>query len=234
MKSTKPTANNQPLVGDSREQEGAPDLTFQPTHFERPSSDGESAKPVAPDPFDPASLRLSQETIGNLGVRETLVSIRCRKPTKEEFVRVHPKEDYRLQTYVLELKQTENELYLVAPFLWSSLAGEPTFGPRAFFTAISRHSREVFLWPCLLPKPDGKQPDWVTIPLEAARQAETIWTRVTWDESQRRHRIYRATETLSNPEWPDLSFRELLNLAFKDRKIETLDHPVLRKLRGEV
>ena len=34
--------------------------------------------------------------------------------------------------------------------------------------------------------------------------------------------------------WPDTPFRDLLRTAFKGRYIDSLDHPVLRKLRGEV
>ena len=42
------------------------------------------------------------------------------------------------------------------------------------------------------------------------------------------------TVPLPEPEWPELSLRELLRIAFKDKMIDDLGHPVLRKLRGEV
>uniref|UniRef100_UPI003F9E086F hypothetical protein n=1 Tax=Pseudomonas sp. TaxID=306 RepID=UPI003F9E086F len=48
------------------------------------------ATEAAPDPFDPASLRISEDSIASLGVKEALISLRCRKPGKAEFVRVHP------------------------------------------------------------------------------------------------------------------------------------------------
>jgi hypothetical protein len=41
-------------------------------------------------------------------------------------------------------------------------------------------------------------------------------------------------DNLPDPDWPALSFRDLLRIAFKDQFIQTLDHPVLRQLRGEV
>ena len=46
--------------------------------------------------------------------------------------------------------------------------------------------------------------------------------------------VFGATGQLGEPEWPDLPFRELLRIAFKDRFISDLDHPALRRLRGEV
>jgi hypothetical protein len=46
--------------------------------------------------------------------------------------------------------------------------------------------------------------------------------------------VFDACGDLPDPEWPNTPFRELLRVAFKDRFIDNLDHPVLRKLRGEV
>jgi hypothetical protein len=44
----------------------------------------------------------------------------------------------------------------------------------------------------------------------------------------------QAAGNLEDPEWPELSFQELVNLAFKDKVVDRLDHPVLRRLRGEL
>jgi hypothetical protein len=46
--------------------------------------------------------------------------------------------------------------------------------------------------------------------------------------------VHVATGNLSDPEWPDLSFAEILRFAFKSRFIESLDHPSSSALRGEV
>jgi hypothetical protein len=46
--------------------------------------------------------------------------------------------------------------------------------------------------------------------------------------------VFEATATLPEPQWPDQSFQELLKVGFKDRQIDSLDHPVIRKLRGEI
>jgi hypothetical protein len=97
--------------------------------------------PVKPDntadPFDPAALRLPQNFAAQLGVQKALLTVPVRKPDKAWFVRVHPSEDYRLQTAVVELKE-ERETYLVASALWQELAGETTFSPRVLFTAVNR------------------------------------------------------------------------------------------------
>jgi hypothetical protein len=47
--------------------------------------------------------------------------------------------------------------------------------------------------------------------------------------------MFKARGDLGEPEWPDKSLSELLRLAFKgDRLIDSLNHPVLRELAGEM
>jgi hypothetical protein len=186
----------------------------------------------APDPFSPESLRLSQDFAANLGVKKVLMTVPVRKPDKTWFVRVHPGEDYRLQTYVVELKE-ERETYLVARPLWEQLAGETTFSPRALYTAVNRQG-VLFLWPIRLPGPDGKLDDWNQSALEAALAAQTSWVRVQANMALGAYDVFKAAASLPEPTWPDKPFDELLTVAFKGRFIDSLDHPVLKKLRGEV
>ena len=44
---------------------------------------------------------------------------------------------------------------------------------------------------------------------------------------------YEPSTDLPDPRWPTLSFREIIRNAFRDRMIESLDHPVIRELRGD-
>lgn len=39
---------------------------------------------------------------------------------------------------------------------------------------------------------------------------------------------------LPEPDWPATGFEDILNIAFRGRFIDSIDHPVLRKIRGEV
>jgi hypothetical protein len=165
-------------------------------------------------------------------VKKALLSIPVRKPDKSWFVRVHPGEHYRLQTAVIELKE-DRETYLVAPALWPELAGEATFTPRALFTGVNRQG-VLFIWPVRLPGSDGRIDEWSRTALEAADKAGKSWVRVAANMSLGAYDVFEATARLPEPEWPDLPFRELLRVAFKDRFITDLNHPVLRRLRGEV
>ena len=60
----------------------------------------------------------------------------------------------------------------------------------------------------------------------------TSWVRVKANMSLRAYEIFEAESTIPDPIWPDLSFEEIYRIAFKDRLIRSLDHPVVKRLRG--
>jgi hypothetical protein len=191
----------------------------------------DSAKPEA-DPFDLASLRLSQDFASAVGVKKLLKTVPVKKPVKEWFVRSHPDPAYRINTAVIELKE-DRETYLVAPSLWSSLADEKTFSPRLLVTAINRQA-DLFIWPIRLPGADGRIDDWSRSALDAADEAKSRWVRITANMSLGAYDVAVASGQLSDPSWPDVSFQEIIKIAFRDKMISDWNHPVLKRLRGEV
>jgi hypothetical protein len=226
-----PSGSGLPLDGEAREPDSPADTGFDPAAFEGPAP-----PPQAPgsDPFDPASLRLTQDFGAGLGVKKALLSVPVRKPDRAWWVRVHASEDYRIPTAVIELKgERGSETYLVAQPLWPELATEATFKRKLLATAINRQ-KTLFIWEVNLPRPDGRADEWSRTALEAVNMATAGWVRVTANMDAGAYDVYQATGQLPEPEWPDLPFRDLLRIAFKDRFIDSLDHPVPRRLRGEV
>ncbi|HAA52162.1 MAG TPA: hypothetical protein DCE43_20765 [Planctomycetaceae bacterium] len=181
------------------------------------------------DPFDPARLRLTESA--QIGVKKALTLISCGKPNRQQFVRVHPSEDYRMQT-ALFTDEVNQESYLVAPELWDELAGE--IQPKYLFAAITKTTGNVFLWPVRVPDTDGRRNNWHLSAHHAAELAMEKWVRVQANMSDGKYDVFEATGDVPDPEWPELPFREMLKLCFKDRYIDSLDHPVLQSLRGEV
>ncbi len=184
-----------------------------------------------PNPFDPASLRLNADAEETLGIKKLITTIPVRKPNKTTFVRTHPDEEYHLQTLVLELKE-ENAIYLVAPGLRDALSTESTLTRKLLRLAIDRQG-VVFLWPLRLPSTEGRTDAWARSALDAAEKAEKNWVRVAAKMSLGAYEICVAKGSLSEPEWPDLSLHQALEIAFRDHLIDSLDHPVLKRLRGE-
>jgi hypothetical protein len=63
--------------------------------------------------------------------------------------------------------------------------------------------------------------------------AEKSWIRMIAVMAEGGYSIYRATGTIPDPQWPEKTFQELLQIAFKDGKlIESEDHPVVQQLNG--
>jgi hypothetical protein len=180
------------------------------------------------NPFDPSSLRLSQNFADTVGVKKAVITIPVRRPLKQEFVRVHP--EYRLETAVLELKE-DRETYLVAPDLWSELSTELT--SKVIFTTINRQG-VLTLWPVRLPGEDGRLDPWNTSALEAAEMARDRWIRMSSNMGLGAYEVFTATSELPEPEWPEMEFAQILEVAFKGHYITALDHPVIRRLRGEL
>ena len=190
-----------------------------------------SVQPLAePSRFDPASLRLSQNFMSTTGVKRLTTTIPVRKPNKQDFVRVHTDPAFRLETMVLELKE-ERETYLVSQDLWPELISELT--PKVLFTAINRQ-KVLFLWPVRLPNEDGRQDNWNASALEAADFAQKDWVKVSANMNLGAYEIYKASGELAEPEWPNIDFMKILEVAFKGQYITDLNHPALRRLRGEV
>jgi hypothetical protein len=182
------------------------------------------------DPFDPEQLRLSQDFGATLGVKKQLITVPVRKPDRQWFVRTHPDEGYRLQVGVIELRD-EREVYVVDPSIHAELPGEVV--PTILVTAISRQG-VLFLWPVRLPSPDGRQNEWHRTLLEGANMAREKWVKVVANMSLGAYEVFEATGDLPEPEWPDIPFRNLLQIAFRHAYIDSVDHIVIRRLRGEV
>jgi len=201
-------------------------LNTKPTLVETTSVSTASAA----DPFELGSLRLSPAFIETAGVKKLLTTVPAHRPNPQDFVRVHPSPEYRLDVAMIDLKD-DREDYIVRPEIVSELAGEVVF--KTLFTAINRQG-VVFLWPVRLPAPDDRKTEWPRSAREAAELAMMKWVRLKANMSLGAYEITVAESVIAEPEWPELSFQDLLRLAYRDRMITTLDHAVVKRLRGLV
>jgi hypothetical protein len=174
------------------------------------------------------AIRLSPDAAATAGTREVLRHVPVRKPNRTEFVRVHPDAEMQLATGVF-VDREEREVFFVAPDLRAELAGEVK--PVVLVTAISRQG-VVILWPVALPDEAGRRNAWAETAWEACELAKSAWVRLAADMSLGAYRIYQAEGQLSEPLWPEKTLPELLKLGFKDRIIDSAEHPVVKRLRG--
>jgi hypothetical protein len=182
-----------------------------------------------PDIFsDLSKLRLSQDFHKQIGVKKALVRVPVRKPHKQEFIRVRPEPEYRLETGLLELKE-DREFYLLDPEVRDQLPGD--WSPVRIVTCINRQG-VVFLWPLKLPDLDGRANSWAETAVRAADLATRQWLKLVADMALGGYQSYLATGELPEPEWPEYAFKRLLAVAFRDHIIRDMEHPVIARLLG--
>jgi len=196
-----------------------------------PQSDVVTPPTPAADPSDPFNLdnlRLDQNFVQSAGAKKLLTTVPFRKPNPQDYIRVHPDEKYREPLALIELK-ADREFYLVPKAMAHELPGE--FVMFTVYTAISRQG-VVFLWPVRLPSPDGKENEWHRSASDHAKLAMTRWVRVKSNMDLGAYEVFEASSKIPEPTWPDLTFQELLRIAFRDRVVDRHDHPVIKRLRG--
>ena len=58
------------------------------------------------------------------------------------------------------------------------------------------------------------------------------WVRVSANMQLGAYEVTRAPSMAVEPTWPEMSFQDLLRIAFRGYVIGSVDHPVVRRLRG--
>jgi hypothetical protein len=60
------------------------------------------------------------------------------------------------------------------------------------------------------------------------------WVRVRANRARGANDVDQAVTLTDEPQWPAMSFEEILRIAFKYRYITSRDDEILRRLRGEL
>jgi hypothetical protein len=187
------------------------------------------AKPAKLDPFsDLSSLVLDQDYAQTAGVKKLLRTVPVRKPNKQDFFRVHP--TLRLSPAPLIELKDDREIYFVTRAMSAELPGE--YFVATLYLAANRQG-VVFLWPVRLPDPDGKWSEWSRSAADAAELGVDKYVRIRANMSLGAYEVFLAENmNIPDPIWPEQSFEEIIRTAFKDRFIDTPEHPVVKRLRG--
>ena len=180
--------------------------------------------------LDLAKLALPQDFQNMTNAKKLWTHIPVRKPSKTEFFRVLDDEDYTLRTAIIELKD-ENETYLISPELWTDLS-EHTI-PVQVYVCLTRLGG-MMIWPVKLPQ--ERRNLWHDTALQAAELAKGKWICMRASMQNRCYEILEAAAKLPEPEFPieELSFQKMLELAFRDFYVDSLEHPLVLRLSGQV
>lgn len=154
------------------------------------------------------------------------IRIQISKPRRDEWVAVRPGEDWQLAGYVIEDKQDmESEIYIVHKDLANGeLADDARYA--ILHLAISTTGR-IFWWHIKMGTTNRRN-HWAETAVKAVEVAQKNWIRLI--PGHESYEIREAKVQMPEPKWPDLSRDEAIQLAFKDRVINSLEHPIARRL----
>jgi hypothetical protein len=188
----------------------------------------EPADTSAPDPFDLANLRLDQSFAETAGVKKLLHTVPVGRPNPQDFVRIHPGEEYRDTFALVELKE-DREYYILTREIAAQLPGE--FFTATLFTCVNRQG-VVRIVPVRLPGPDGKVNPWHRSLMDAVQVAMHRWVRIKADMALGAYDAFAAEAAIPEPVLPEATFQELLRVAFRDGVVDRINHPLIKRLRG--
>jgi hypothetical protein len=181
------------------------------------------------DPFDPASYkRAADPRLSDYANAVGLPKIiEVRKPDPSWFVRLHQDPGYRgvfPMYFDRGAKRRENSAYLISPELPIPEDLEDLLRDTLLAVAVTSGGIS-FLYPLNI-----SDSSWYESGLETFRRLTEEWGRVSAGTAG--YVVTPPIATLPDPIFPDVPFREYLVGAFSKRLITSLDHPVVKKLRG--
>ena len=177
--------------------------------------------------FDLESIRLPQHYSEQIGVKKLLTTVPVRKPNRTQFCRTHP--EYRMDVKLLKYGETD-EMYVVKPEVSADVL--QLAKPYRLVLVVDRLGT-AFIWPLAIP--DEERPmDWHKSALEADLRAQKAWIRLAANQALGAYDIFEAAGELSEPIWPTESWNKLVEVAFKQKIIDTPEHVIIQKLQGRM
>jgi hypothetical protein len=179
------------------------------------------------DPFALENLRVDYDN--ELVARPLLTVVPVRKPSKTDFVRVHPGANYRVTVSLIEIKESR-ETYMVTPRMLYAFS-ETVYSRTSLYLTVNRQNVYT-LWPIKQSR-DGRTNEWTNSAEIAVHRARVSWVRVGANMSLGAYEIFEAQGQLSEPKWPELTLSEILRIAFGgNRLVDSEDHPLIATLSG--
>jgi hypothetical protein len=154
-----------------------------------------------------------------------------KSPPKGPFYRVrHDDDPFCCNLLQIKEKFTTKYFMIVGDELASQLCDD-----RYFSKSISQYRLALIVdcdgnygWWAV---PDLREDDWAESARDICARMESEWVRV--EALEERYGALLAEDDLGEPVWPQVDDFTLLEKAFKDRVIEDLDHPVLKRMKGK-
>jgi hypothetical protein len=193
------------------------------------------------DPNNAADLAIDQEHLEEFvssGSEGEAAVVECRRPPRGIFftVRAESGKPWKDRGFYWFLEMDGRDPYIVHPEIAKQKADEEdTIRPVLIVRYVTMAGEEA-LWALKLDRQDGRTNSYNSSAMNILRLAEAgskdgkeAWIRIlSAGQKQKHYRYQKSKKTLDKvpPRFSDRSFKELIDLAFKDRVITSLDHEI--------
>jgi hypothetical protein len=182
----------------------------------------------AADPYDISSFRIDPEL---LAVDKVRGRIPFRRPSSQQWFRVLAKPGFSVDAFTFDHEEDGDKVtYLVHRNAHPFLNGKDR--PCRLYVCVTRYG-VLHLWPAKLPT-GGQGQTWAESGLAVAEAAKRQWVMVEGNKRTGAYDWSTPRGDLGEPDWPDLTLRDIVEGATKGYYITGPDHPVVRALNGEM
>jgi hypothetical protein len=178
-----------------------------------------------PDAADDLAIDQSHlEEYANPGSESSVVE--CRRPPRGIFFTVLAEtgEPWKNRAFYFVLQIEGRDPYLITPSI-AKMKDEETIRAVMLVRYVTMAGEEG-LWPVKLNDQEGKSNAWNTSAQNILKLAETKWLRMVNAKKHYRHQPSKKTLDEVPPKFTNRPFKELVDIAFKDRVVRTLDHEI--------
>jgi hypothetical protein len=182
------------------------------------------------NPVAAASLAIDQSHLEDYASAEERSSVvKSERPPKGVFFTVRaetPGELWKDRAFYFLLEFGGRDPYIVAPAIAKAKEEEDVIRPVLLVRYVTMAGEEG-LWPLKINRSDAKSNPWNTSALNVLDiAAGGKWVRLVSTGNHYRHQVSRKNFEQVPPKFTDRSFDELVDIAYKDKTITTLDHEI--------
>jgi hypothetical protein len=174
-----------------------------------------------------------EELVTNSSAQSSVVE--CRRPPKGMFFTVQPESggEWKDRAFYYMLELPDRDPYIVAANVAKQKQEEEdTIRPILLVRYVTMTGDEG-LWPVKLNPPDGKGNPWNTSALNILELAGSgKWVRIVSLKAHYRYQVSTKTFEECPPKFTNRPFRTLVDMAFKDHVITSLDHEIWDELKN--
>jgi hypothetical protein len=221
-------ADSVPVDGSAIADSTNPD---QASHVETAAADSTpvNGSPVAhPPELDPKKFRLDQNFALDVQAKKIAVSVPVGRPNPKLWICIHPSVDWRAPVALIEDKANQRT-YVVTPEIVPEVTGDLV---RKLLVTYITTQGAMGLWPIKLPDEGGRLDAWNESARLIVNEYPGQWVRIISNQDNQCYEVQPSKIERPDPQW-QRDFGYVFSLAFKNRVISDISHPVLKSLRGE-